>query len=474
MVGEEQARGAAVTAIKFGTDGWRGIIADDFTVENVRLVARAVAAYIHRHEEPARGVAVGYDTRFGSERFAQATAEELARAGLRVWLSDGCAPTPAVSYAVRHFETAGAVMITASHNPWQWNGFKFKARYGGSASLKIVQRIEEAIGSEAPERAGGEIRSVDFRPPYLEQVARVADLKKIARAHLKLAVDPMYGAGQGYLRAIFEQLGVRCHEVHGARDPLFPGLNPEPMEPHVEDLRRTVLDGGFDAGFALDGDGDRVGAVDRAGAFVDSHRIFSILLEYLMEARNLRGEVAKTFSTTKMVDRIAARRGLKLHETPIGFKYICDLMLERDILIGGEESGGIGVKGHLPERDGILNSLLLAEVMAHHGKSLGELVAGLHARYGPQFYNRRDLHLPPGQKERALALLTQRPPRAIAGQAVSAIEDLDGIKFLLEGNAWVLARASGTEPLLRLYAEAPSSDVVESILDQMESLVHSA
>ena len=301
MAGETQARGAAVADIKFGTDGWRGVIADDFTTDNVRRVARAVATYMQRYEEPERGVAVGYDLRFGSERFAQAAAEELARAGLRVWLAADHSPTPVVSYAVHHWQTAGAVMITASHNPWQWNGFKFKARYGGSASPKIVRKIEEALDAAVPERPGGDIRQVDFRQPYLEQVARVADLKKIASAGLRLVVDPMYGAGRGYLPALFEQYGIRCLEVHGVRDPLFPGLNPEPIEPHVAELRRAVVEGGFGAGFALDGDADRVGAIDRSGELVDSHRIFSLLLEYLLEQRGLRGEVAKTFSATKMV-----------------------------------------------------------------------------------------------------------------------------------------------------------------------------
>jgi phosphomannomutase len=472
MAGEAEARGTAVAPIKFGTDGWRGVIADDFTFENVRTVSRAIAAYVWAHEEPERGVAVGYDTRFASESFARAAAEELARTGLRVLLADDCAPTPAVSYAVRHFHTAGAVMITASHNPWEWNGVKFKAYYGGSASPVIVHKIEALLHSAAPERPGGEIVATDFRAPYLGCVARFVNLKAIAEAGFRLAVDPMYGAGRGYLPALFAEHGIRHLEIHAARDPLFSGLNPEPIEPHVADLRRAVVDHGCDAGFALDGDADRVGAIDRHGDFVDSHRIFAILLEDLIQ-RGQTGEVAKTFSTSKMIDRIAQRHGLKLHETPIGFKYICDLMMERDILIGGEESGGIGLKGHLPERDGILNSLVLAEAMARNGKTLGELVADLHARYGPQVYGRIDLHLPPGQKERALVALSETP-RAIAGFPVAGVQNLDGIKFLLEPSAWVLIRGSGTEPLLRLYAEAPTADGTAAILAEIESLVRRA
>ncbi|MGH6960936.1 MAG: hypothetical protein ACREE7_10665, partial [Dongiaceae bacterium] len=263
------------------------MIADDFTDDNVRRVARAAALYVLRHEQHERGVAVGYDMRFGSERFAYLAAEELARAGLRVLLANDHAPTPAISYAVRHFATAGAAVITASHNPWRWSGFKFKANYGGSASPHIVRRIEQLLDQPCPEQKGGEIVEADFGPPYRAHITRLVDVEKIARAGLRLAIDPMYGAAIGYLAALLEQHGVSVHEVHGRRDPLFPGLNPEPIEPHVEELRRAVMERGCAAGFATDGDADRVGAVDRRGDFVDSHRIFSILLEYLVDVRGL-------------------------------------------------------------------------------------------------------------------------------------------------------------------------------------------
>jgi len=469
---EAETRTTAIAPIEFGTDGWRGVIADDFTFENLRRVSRAVAAYIWGHEEPERGVVVGYDTRFGSEAFAQAAAEELARSGLRVLVADDHTPTPALSYAVRHFRAAGGVVITTSHNPWEWNGVKFKAPYGGSASPAITTRIAALLNSPARERPGGGVTRADLRAPYLACLANRVDLKAIAASGVRLAVDPMYGCGRGYLPALFCVYGIPHVELHGARDPLFSGLNPEPIEPHVGGLQRAVVEGGFDAGFALDGDADRLGAVDRTGEFVDSHRIFAILLEYLV-GRGLTGEVAKTFSTSKIIDRIAGRHALKLHETPVGFKYICDLMLARDLLIGGEESGGIGLKGHLPERDGILNSLVLAEAMARNGKTLGELVAELHARYGPQVYRRIDLHLEPGQKERALAALSDAP-RQVAGFPVVAVQNLDGIKFLLDPDAWVLVRGSGTEPLLRVYAEAPSAEGVNAILGEIEQLIRRA
>lgn len=455
--------------IRFGTDGWRGLIADDFTFENVRLVARALACYVQKHENPAAGVVVGHDTRFGGERFAAAAAEELARAGIPTLVAGAPTPTPVVSYAVRHFRAAGGVMITASHNPWQWNGVKFKAAYGGSASPAIVKKIEAEVGQAfTPVQTPAKTCETDLRTPYLEHLRGLVNLEAIARSGRRFVVDPLYGAGIGYVTAL-----LKAEEIHAHRDPLFPGLNPEPIEPHISELRRTVLEGRYDAGFALDGDADRLGAVDSTGAFVDSHRIFSILLEHRAR-RGERGEVAKTFSTTKMVDRIAARYGMLCHETPIGFKYICDLMLERDILIGGEESGGIGVRGHLPERDGILNCLLLAEVMAERNLTLGELVAELHAQYGPQYYDRRDLHLAEGQKERAIESFTGRPPARIAGLAVTATENKDGIKFLSGDTAWVLLRASGTEPLLRIYSEAPSPELVKALLDEVENLVRSA
>ncbi len=446
--------------IEFGTDGWRARIAENFTFENVRLVARALACYVQQHEDPSKGLAVGYDNRFGGEHFARAAAEEVARAGIPALLSPAPAPTPAVSYAVKHFQTAGAVIITASHNPWQWSGVKFKAVYGGSASPAIVKKIEGLLGRPPAAASPAEILAADFRAPYLAHLAKLVNLEAIGRSGRRFVVDPMYGAGVGYIPAL-----LKSTEIHAHRNPLFPDLNPEPIEPHVSDLRTAVRDGNYDAGFALDGDADRLGAMDRTGDFVDSHRIFSILLEHRAR-RGERGEVAKTFSTTKMVDRIAARYGLPCHETPIGFKYICDLMLERDILVGGEESGGIGVRGHLPERDGILNSLLLAEVMSERNLTLGELVAELHKEYGSQSYDRRDLHV---EQERKQHFLKIQPSR-IAGLPVTAREDKDGIKFILGDKAWVLLRASGTEPLLRIYCEAPSPDQVQSILNEVVSL----
>jgi phosphomannomutase len=460
--------------IKFGTDGWRGVIADDFTFGNVRRVAAAIAQYVCEEGEPARGLIVGYDMRFLSAEFARATAEVLSAGGIPVWLANAGTPTPAVSYAVVARKTAGAVMITASHNPYRWNGLKFKAPYGGSADPGIIHRIETHLhrldttspGGTAPKPAP--LECLDVTTPYLQRLKELVHLDHIRASGQKFAIDPMYGAGSGCIARLFDEAGIPYREIHSEHNPLFPGLNPEPIEPHVEGLRRAVIEGGFDAGFATDGDADRIGAIDRNGDFIDSHKIFSILLKHLVEDLGLRGEVVKTFSTTQMIDKLARKHGLRLHVTPIGFKYICELMLARDVLIGGEESGGIGIKGHLPERDGILNSLLLAEVMAEKKKTLGELVEELTREFGPHFYGRVDLEVELAKAQQLVKRVAQGEFKTVAGLTVTSVQDLDGAKMLFGDSAWLLVRASGTENLLRLYAEAPTFEQVKLLLDEMK------
>ena len=294
-----------------------------------------------------------------------------------------------------------------------------------------------------------------------------SDLDQIRASGQKFVIDPMFGAGRGCIARLFDEAGIPYREIHSEHNPLFPGLNPEPIEPHVEGLRRAVTEGNFDAGFATDGDADRIGAIDRTGEFIDSHKIFCILLKHLVEDLGLRGEVVKTFSTTQMIDKMARKYHLPLHVTPIGFKYICELMLTRDVLIGGEESGGIGIKGHLPERDGILNSLLLAEVMAEKKKTLGELVEDLSQEFGPHFYGRVDLEVELATAQQLVKQVAQGKFKKIAGLKVTAVEDLDGAKMRFGDSAWLLVRASGTENLLRLYSEAPSREQVKMLLDEM-------
>ncbi len=468
------------TPIKFGTDGWRGVIADDFTFDNVRRVGNAIAHYVHQHEDASKGLVVGYDTRFASPRAAEIIADILASAGIAVKLADDFTPTPALSYAVKNLGATGGVMVTSSHNPFNWNGVKYKAGYGGSGTPAIMKSIEGELDSPRLERPGGSVTRTDFKTPYIAAIENFVDLPAIRQAGFKFAIDVMYGAGRGVLKGIFDRNGVSNLEIRGQLDPLFPGINPEPIAPHIAMLQETVVRERCQAGLATDGDADRLGAVAEDGSFVDSHKIYSVILEWILKRKQWPGEIVRAFNTTRMLDRIAAKYGRKLHECGIGFKYICDLMLERDILIGGEESGGIGIRRHLPERDGILNSLLLANIMAEEGKPLGELVRDLQKEYGEHHYGRLDLHLDNQVKDEAMRRASSRPA-AIGSYRVQKSGTLDGVKFYLDaptnGNgaeAWVLVRASGTEPLLRIYCEASSPELVSQILKQTKAFVTAA
>jgi phosphomannomutase len=463
--------------IKFGTDGWRGVIAEDFTCDNVRVVAHAIARYVIRAERPDRGVLVGYDTRFGSEMFARVAAEAVAATGTSVWLATDAAPTPAVSLLVRLRGAAAGIQISASHNPYPWNGVKLKASYGSSASQAIVAQVEAELanvlrdGVPALPPRKDLIHSLDIRAPYLETLDGLVDWDRLRASTFRFLIDPMHGAGRGLLRELLHRHGIEAGEIRSARDPLFGGVNPEPIEPHVEALRRAVREGGYDAGLAFDGDADRIGAIDRDGTFITPHQIFSILLWHLAGARNLTGDVAKTFSTTKMIDKIAAKFGRKVWETPIGFKYICDRMLEGDVLLGGEESGGIGTKLYLPERDATVSALLLAEVMAWHGKTLGELVAMLEREFGEHHYARVDLIVRAGQKEQAIRRFLDPKFTKLLDWPIVRREDLDGVKVYLGDIGWVMVRASGTEPMLRVYAETTRAQTTRRVLEEVTSLV---
>jgi phosphomannomutase len=465
--------------IKFGTDGWRGIIADDFTFDNVRRAAGAIASYVLKYEDAAHGVFIGYDTRFASQRAAQVAADVIATAGVPVKLADDYTPTPAVSYAVKTNGAAGGVMITSSHNPWNWNGVKFKGKFGGSATPDIMKKVEEELRAGVmPRGAKAAIENVDLKSAYIVAVCGFADLNLIGKAKFKVAIDSMFGSGRGILAGIFRERGVQHITIRQELNPLFPGINPEPIEPHIALLQQTVVNEKCDAGLATDGDADRIGAVAEDGSFVDSHKIFCVLLRWLLERKKWSGDVVRAFNTTRMLDRIAAKHGRKLYETQIGFKYIADLMMEHDILIGGEESGGIGYSRFLPERDGILNCLLLANAMAEERKPLGQLVADLQRDFGPHYYGRRDLHIAEEIKQNAIQRARSESTKSLGRYRVLKKESLDGIKFFLDaptnGNgaeAWILFRASGTEPLLRVYAEAASPELVTEILTTAESFV---
>jgi phosphomannomutase len=467
-----------MTGIKFGTDGWRGIIAEDFTFANACIVAEAIARYVVRGEDARKGVIVGYDHRYAADAVARQVAEVFSSMGTPVWLTDRPCPTPAVSYLVRERGAAGGVVVTASHNPYCWNGIKYKASYGSSALPSIVAQIENELQfvesadlAPLPPRAEL-IHSLDPRKPYLDALEKLVDWERIRKSKFRFVFDAMHGSAAGLLPELFQRNGIKCDEIRGTRDPRFGGAHPEPIEPHIAPLQQAVTAGKYDAGFAADGDGDRIGAVDRAGTFVNPHQIFSLLVWHLAGMRDLPGDIAKTFSVTKLIDKLAVKLGRKVHEVPIGFKYICELMLEQNILIGGEESGGIGTSLYLPERDATVSALFLAELMAWHGKELGELLAGLHAEFGEHHYGRVDLDVTPKQKEKAIAWFSNGDANKILEWPVVRNETIDGVKLYLGEIGWVMVRASGTENLLRVYAETSQRQVTRNVLSAVADRIH--
>lgn len=475
-------------SIHFGTDGWRAVISDEFTFENVRKVAQAIAedarAQIAVH--PPLYV-VGFDTRFLSDRYALEVARVLAGNGVRVLLCKADVPTPVLSFAVVDRAADGGVMITASHNPPRYNGLKLKGAFGGSAPLDVCRRVERVIAAaEASDRrplmadleqaqAAGLIERFDPFPAYRDHLARLVDFDAIRQAHLRVVVDPMYGAGRVFLAAMLRDAGAEVKEIHGELNPGFGGLHPEPIARHLGALLAEVPAGGYDLGLATDGDADRIGAVNAQGQFVDPHMIMALLLRYLVRCRALRGDVVKTVSTTQMINRLARQYGLLVHETPVGFNHIADLMMSQDILLGGEESGGITIKGHIPEGDGLLMGMLLVEMIAREGKPLHELQAEIQAEAGPFYYGRRDVRIDDRatgryDKQALVAQLSQIPPAQLADIPLAHVDVRDGIKFVLVDDSWLLIRPSGTEPILRIYAEAHAPEIVERLLGEGEAL----
>jgi len=454
---------SGVSAIKFGTDGWRAKIAEDFTYDNLRRVADAVGR-VFAHDNPGGLIVVGYDTRFEAGAFARAAAEVLAAHGLKVALSDRYVPTPALCWAIAHdSEAVGGVMLTASHNPAAYLGMKVRMADGGASPVAFTERIEAHLRDQPPE-ARGAYGFVDIMSRYLQALCRLVDGDTVRGAGLRVAVDPLYGAGQGYLAQVLGMLGVEVIEIHGERNPGFAGLHPEPIPPHIDEIRRLVRAERLDAGFVTDGDADRIGAVDEHGGFVNPHRIICLIAQHLAQDKGLAGRIVKTLSTSVLVDRVGALLGLEVTTTPVGFKWIYEEMLSGDVLIGGEESGGIGVPHHVRERDGLLMALLLTEMMAKRGRTLGELVSDLLAMTGPMEYSRADLTLEPTQMEAFVSSMPELRPSQIAGIDVVRVLRMDGVKFELADDAWLLLRASGTEPLVRVYAEAPTMGVVDDLL----------
>ena len=478
--------------ICFGTDGWRGIIAADVTFDNVRLVARAIARRVlaEATEDLPPHVLVGYDTRFLSRDFAQAAAEVMAAEGVRVSLADCFAPTPAFSYAVVRLGAAGAVVITASHNPPQYSGVKFKAAFGGSAPVSFTRGVEEEIrriraerrtqpcgpgtrSAETAQQAAGSrqqavIESFDARGPWLDRLEQLVDLSCVGRSGIRVVLDVMYGSGQGLLAERLRKAGCEVRELHAEVNPSFGGLHPEPIRKYMGPLIDCVRswDGaGIRVGFAFDGDSDRIAPVDEDGALVTPHQVLALLVRHLARNRKEQGTIVKSVNIGHMVDLEAATLGLPLVVTPIGFKYIAATMQERDALVGGEESGGFAVRGHIPERDPGLICLLLLECMAATGKSLGTLVREMESEYGPHRYGRVDLRLATlAERDRVVAQVTNTPPPRLLDQRVVQVDTLDGVKLIRVDQSWVMLRASGTEPLLRIYAEAHTETEVEALL----------
>jgi phosphomannomutase len=460
--------------IKFGTDGWRGVIARDFTFDNLSRVAQATMDYLNREGLGSKGLVIGYDRRFMSRDFARRVAEIAAGNGIHVRLTEDYAPTPAVSWAVRETCAGAGVMITASHNPPEYNGFKIKEAFGGSALPATTRILEEIVAFNQKNNSRviavpydealkkGTIELFDPCEGYFHQISRYVDLDLITKAGIAAVVDPMYGAGSGFIPRLLP--GV--YEIHNSENPSFGGRPPEPIGQHLQELSALLKSGKYRVGLALDGDADRIGAVDENGDFFSSHCIFTVILRHLIEYKKLTGAIVKTVSTTRMVDLLAKKFGLELFETPIGFKYICEMMLERDILMGGEESGGLGVKGHIPERDGILLGLLLLEAVAVSGKGLRQLLDETMDDIGHFYYQRIDRRIEATAKERLIAQLRSHPPTEIDGQRVVATNFSDGFKFIFENGDWLLIRPSGTEPVLRLYSEAGTLAQVERFLRQ--------
>ncbi|MFO8010841.1 MAG: phosphoglucomutase/phosphomannomutase family protein [Dehalococcoidia bacterium] len=454
--------------IKFGTDGWRAIIAEDFTVQNVRYCTQALAEHLIESEKASQGIVIGYDTRFASERFAASAAEVMAGNGIPVFLCSGTAPTPMVSFGTRYYDAAGGIVITASHNPPEWNGFKIKDGSGASAAPAIEADIEHRIPeivaadrfSRLPLVEGIDDKLIswnDLYPAYSERIGQLVDLKGIAGAGFKIIVDSMYGAGSGYFKKLAGEGSTVWREIHGERNPIFPGIKqPEPIAANLTELATTVKESGADVGLATDGDADRLGIVDENGLALTPLQIFGLLALYLLEVQGQRGAIVRTITTTSMVNRLAEQYGVPVFETGVGFKHVAPIMVAEDALIGGEESSGFGFRGHVPERDGLLAGLFFLDLMSRTGRKPSELVEHLYSRVGPHHYHREDIVFPSVDRQKISDRLIAGPYDFLGGSEIVEVKTIDGFHFSFRDHSWLLIRFSGTEPLLRVYSEAKS------------------
>ena len=466
--------------IKFGTDGWRGIVGDDFTYAAVRRCAQGTAEYLRsRAAEPL--AVVGYDCRFASEEFASDVARVLAANGVRSLLFDRPSPTQVASWTVIERRATGAAVVTASHNPYLFNGLKYKPETGSSAPAEVIAELERrinAVNAAGVRRAPPDdplIERIDPRPAYCAQLRRMVDVDGIRAAGLRVLHETLYGSAYGYLTGLLGGRATMVTELHGERNPYFGGVNPEPIPPNIDQALATMRGGGFDLCIATDGDADRVGIVDETGRFVNQLQVYALLMRYLVEIRGWRGPVVKSINMTSMADRLGERYGVPVYEVPVGFKSIAPRMIETDAVLGGEESGGYAIRGHIPERDGILCGLFFADMIVKEGRPLSEILRALEAEVGEHAYARHDIHLPrdsyPIERRRVLDTLGANSPREVAGVAVDRVRDDDGYKFFLHDGSWVLLRASGTEPLIRVYSEASSPEAVQARLTALEEIV---
>ncbi|HET6669312.1 MAG TPA: phosphoglucomutase/phosphomannomutase family protein [Pyrinomonadaceae bacterium] len=457
------------TEIKFGTDGWRALIAREYTFANLERVSQAYADFLIAEGSPAPFVVVGYDRRFMSENFAARAAEVLTGNGCRVALFTEAMPTPLVSWAVKDLQANGGVVITASHNPPDFNGFKIKAPWGGSAAPETTVAVEKLVDANPPKRApvSGDTSQLDTAvETYRKQINSYFNLDRLRNLEATVVIDPMHGSGGHWVESFLKGGKLKVETIRGNRDPLFGGVNPEPIDNNLGALKQRVSETSALVGLATDGDADRVGAVNERGETMTMHDVVPLVLLHLARNRGMRGGVVRTFSQSVLLKRIAAAHDLKLYETAIGFKYIADLMLKDDILIGAEESGGIGVKNHIPERDGILNSLLFLEAIAAAGQSPSEMLRALHREFGEFHFGRRDRQLEVAVGQDLVDRLATSPPVEVAGDKVIAVQTTDGTKLLFADESWLLFRQSGTEPVLRIYAEATSVAKMDTLLEE--------
>ncbi len=471
--------------ITFGTDGWRGVIAQDFTFDNVKVVAQAIADYLKAKGLDQKGLIIGYDTRFLSDRFARSFAEVVASNDIPVLLSSKPAPTPIVSFTVKNRNAGGGVVITASHNPFMYSGIKFKPDYGGSALTQITKEIESLLYSSLvkydEEKARRYVREEDFEDDYFERIENLVDLQLVGEAGFKIVVDGMHGAGDRIIERLLSATKCRLKNIRFQPDPTFGGVKPEPILQNLQPLIDTVIGWGADIGLATDGDADRFGVITPKGEFVSPHEAFALLILHLRQNKGWRGGVIKTASVCNIVSRVAEKLALPVYETAVGFKNICELMLKEDILIGGEESGGAGFKNHVPERDGILASLFILEMMAMEEKSIEEILKDLKDEFGEVHYDRIDLPYDKPNRMELVPNLESNPPRQVCGLKVERISTyrgvkaVNGIKFhFADQRSWLLIRASETEPIMRIYAEATSDNVVQRLLREGKRLLRRA